>query len=155
MECLEIKLKMSEYLNHSLDETETSAIEEHLCICNSCREQLSQFMDGPANSTSTLSTKKSETLNKSVPKKTTASIRNALNLISIKDILSKFRLKIFPGKQAKISKLNKTTKPPEATKSPQDKFSKLELLKNNFADYIIVAIGLTILIFFIFLLLKK
>lgn len=47
MECDSIKAIAPGYINHSATETEISAVEEHLCVCNECRQFLSQLMDKP------------------------------------------------------------------------------------------------------------
>jgi predicted anti-sigma-YlaC factor YlaD len=47
MVCEEIKLIIPAYIAHNATDDEISKVEEHLCICNTCREHLSAFMDRP------------------------------------------------------------------------------------------------------------
>ena len=45
MNCEETKATIPSYINHTASETEVGSIEEHLCICNDCRQFLSQVID--------------------------------------------------------------------------------------------------------------
>lgn len=45
MNCDEFKNVVSGYMQHSLSDEMTYAVEEHLCVCNTCRKYLSQMMD--------------------------------------------------------------------------------------------------------------
>ena len=47
MSCEDVKKIIPAYANRIASEEETSKVEEHLCICNDCREFLSQHMDKP------------------------------------------------------------------------------------------------------------
>jgi predicted anti-sigma-YlaC factor YlaD len=47
MDCDNIKAIAPGYINHTATETEISAVEEHLCICNDCRQYLGTLMDNP------------------------------------------------------------------------------------------------------------
>ena len=47
MECNQIKEIIPNYINHTASEEETKIVEEHLCICNACRLNLSQAMEKP------------------------------------------------------------------------------------------------------------
>lgn len=48
MECSEIKGIISNYINHTCSEDDATKIEEHLCICSTCRIFLSELMERPA-----------------------------------------------------------------------------------------------------------
>ncbi|MDD5195126.1 MAG: zf-HC2 domain-containing protein [Candidatus Omnitrophica bacterium] len=45
MNCEEVKAIIPAYINHSASQDETGLVEEHLCICNDCRQSLSQAID--------------------------------------------------------------------------------------------------------------
>ena len=45
MDCEEIKAAISGYIKRSLPAETIQAIEEHLCICESCRSYLSVFLE--------------------------------------------------------------------------------------------------------------
>jgi predicted anti-sigma-YlaC factor YlaD len=45
MNCEETKAAIPSYINHTASETQVGSIEEHLCICNDCRQFLSQAID--------------------------------------------------------------------------------------------------------------
>ncbi|MFA5272042.1 MAG: zf-HC2 domain-containing protein [Candidatus Omnitrophota bacterium] len=47
MNCDEIKTIIPAYIKHTAAEDEISKVEEHLCVCNECREFLGQTMDRP------------------------------------------------------------------------------------------------------------
>lgn len=47
MSCEDIKPIIPSYINHTAKDAEISKVEEHLCVCNQCREYLSQLMDKP------------------------------------------------------------------------------------------------------------
>jgi len=57
MNCEEIKTIIPAYIKHTAAEDEILKVEEHLCVCNECREFLGQTMDRP-----NLSEEKKETL---------------------------------------------------------------------------------------------
>ncbi|MFH1875407.1 MAG: zf-HC2 domain-containing protein [Candidatus Omnitrophota bacterium] len=45
MNCEEVKAIIPAYINHSASEKDIGSVEEHLCICNDCRQFLSQTID--------------------------------------------------------------------------------------------------------------
>ena len=45
MDCEKIREIIPQYVNHSSSEENTQLIEEHLCICEGCREYLGDFLD--------------------------------------------------------------------------------------------------------------
>jgi predicted anti-sigma-YlaC factor YlaD len=45
MSCEEIKNIIPGDINHSISAEDTRVIEEHLCVCHSCRQFLSQLME--------------------------------------------------------------------------------------------------------------
>ncbi|MFA6281922.1 MAG: zf-HC2 domain-containing protein [Candidatus Omnitrophota bacterium] len=92
MNCEEIKTIIPAYIKHTATEDQILQVEEHLCICNECREFLGQTMDRP---------------NLTIEEK-------------------------------------KETLPEIPTKN-----------ESNLLEYIMVAIGLGILVFFLFLLFKR
>jgi len=47
MNCEEIKTIIPAYIKHTATEDEILKVEEHLCVCNECREFLGQTMDRP------------------------------------------------------------------------------------------------------------
>ncbi len=47
MSCEEIKTIIPAYIKHTATEAEILKVEEHLCVCNECREYLGQTMDRP------------------------------------------------------------------------------------------------------------
>ncbi|MFA5272392.1 MAG: zf-HC2 domain-containing protein [Candidatus Omnitrophota bacterium] len=47
MNCDEIKTIIPAYIKHTATEDEILKVEEHLCVCNDCREFLGQTMDRP------------------------------------------------------------------------------------------------------------
>lgn len=47
MGCDEIKQIIPAYVNHTATENQISTVEEHLCVCNDCREYLTKYMDKP------------------------------------------------------------------------------------------------------------
>lgn len=47
MNCEEIKTIIPAYIKHTATEDEMLKVEEHLCVCNQCREFLGQTMDRP------------------------------------------------------------------------------------------------------------
>ena len=50
MECEEFKELASSYVNHQLPQEKIQEIEEHLCICESCRSYLGEILDSPKES---------------------------------------------------------------------------------------------------------
>jgi predicted anti-sigma-YlaC factor YlaD len=48
MACEEIQTIIPHYITHNIEEEKVRAVEEHLCVCNSCRLFLSQHIDKPA-----------------------------------------------------------------------------------------------------------
>ncbi|MEI8350589.1 MAG: zf-HC2 domain-containing protein [Candidatus Omnitrophota bacterium] len=48
MLCDEIKEIIPAYIKHTAAEDKIREVEEHLCVCNECREFLGQLMDKPA-----------------------------------------------------------------------------------------------------------
>ncbi|UCC95589.1 MAG: zf-HC2 domain-containing protein [Candidatus Omnitrophota bacterium] len=48
MECDQIREMIPRYIVHTTSEDEVGAIEEHLCVCNSCRQFLSRHIDKSA-----------------------------------------------------------------------------------------------------------
>ncbi len=60
MECDEFRELASSYVNHQLPQEKIQEIEEHLCICESCRNYLGKILDSPEESiTEVLEEKKS------------------------------------------------------------------------------------------------
>lgn len=47
MSCEEIKTIIPSYIKHTAADQDISKVEEHLCICDSCRQHLAQLMDKP------------------------------------------------------------------------------------------------------------
>jgi len=47
MSCEEIKTIIPSYIKHTATDQDISKVEEHLCICDSCRQHLAQLMDRP------------------------------------------------------------------------------------------------------------
>ncbi|MDD4954884.1 MAG: zf-HC2 domain-containing protein [Candidatus Omnitrophica bacterium] len=47
MSCEEIKTIIPLYIKHTATEEDISKVEEHLCICDTCRQYLAQLMDKP------------------------------------------------------------------------------------------------------------
>lgn len=47
MECEEFKRLASSYITHQLSQEKVQEIEEHLCICESCRNYLGEILDSP------------------------------------------------------------------------------------------------------------
>lgn len=47
MSCEEIKSIIPLYIKHTATEEDISKVEEHLCICDACRQHLAQLMDKP------------------------------------------------------------------------------------------------------------
>lgn len=45
MECESIKKLIPSYISHTASGEEIKNVEEHLCICNACREYLAKVMD--------------------------------------------------------------------------------------------------------------
>ncbi len=45
MDCEKIREIIPQYVNHSSSEENTQLIEEHLCICEGCREYLGNLLD--------------------------------------------------------------------------------------------------------------
>lgn len=45
MDCEGIKNLMPDYIRHTASPEDTTKVEEHLCICNNCRETLAKIMD--------------------------------------------------------------------------------------------------------------
>ncbi|MCM8830649.1 MAG: zf-HC2 domain-containing protein [Candidatus Omnitrophica bacterium] len=93
MDCSEVRKIIPEYVSHAISEEETTKVEEHLCICDACRQFLNKLIDNPSKSA--------------------------------------------------ISK-------PIPSEEPTNK--KLKLF--SFFDYVILAIGVVVLLFFIYLILK-
>lgn len=48
MLCEQIKEIIPRYIAHSIEETQITEVEEHLCVCNDCRLFLGQLMDKPS-----------------------------------------------------------------------------------------------------------
>ncbi len=48
MDCQTAQENIPAYVNHAATEEQITAIEEHLCICNTCRQFLSQLLEKPA-----------------------------------------------------------------------------------------------------------
>lgn len=47
MNCEEVKAIIPGYINHTASEAQIDAIEEHLCVCNDCRQFLGHAIDKP------------------------------------------------------------------------------------------------------------
>ncbi|MDD4183263.1 MAG: zf-HC2 domain-containing protein [Candidatus Omnitrophica bacterium] len=47
MSCEEIKSIIPLYIKHTATDQDISKVEEHLCICDTCRQHLAQLMDKP------------------------------------------------------------------------------------------------------------
>jgi len=47
MSCEEIKSIIPLYIKHTATDQDISKVEEHLCICDACRQYLAQLMDKP------------------------------------------------------------------------------------------------------------
>lgn len=47
MDCEEIKNIIPLYIKHTATEEEISKVEEHLCVCDTCRQHLAQLMNKP------------------------------------------------------------------------------------------------------------
>jgi predicted anti-sigma-YlaC factor YlaD len=47
MSCEEIKIIIPAYIKHTATDDEILKVEEHLCVCNECREYLGKTMDRP------------------------------------------------------------------------------------------------------------
>ncbi|MCM8773765.1 MAG: zf-HC2 domain-containing protein [Candidatus Omnitrophica bacterium] len=45
MDCESIRKIIAAYINHTALDNEIQQVEEHLCICQDCREYLSHFID--------------------------------------------------------------------------------------------------------------
>lgn len=45
MECEDIKVIIPAYVAHTASSEEAAAVEEHLCVCNECRQHLTLVMD--------------------------------------------------------------------------------------------------------------
>ena len=45
MDCRKIKSIIPKYINHSATEEEINMVEEHLCVCQECRQYLSSLFD--------------------------------------------------------------------------------------------------------------
>jgi predicted anti-sigma-YlaC factor YlaD len=45
MDCTQIKQAIPAYVNHTASQDQINAVEEHLCICDSCRQHLQKIMD--------------------------------------------------------------------------------------------------------------
>jgi predicted anti-sigma-YlaC factor YlaD len=45
MACEEVQAIIPRYVTHDIDEEKIREVEEHLCVCNSCRLFLSQHID--------------------------------------------------------------------------------------------------------------
>jgi hypothetical protein len=45
MDCQETRKAIPEYVEHTISEEVTNSVEEHLCVCPSCRDFLSQCID--------------------------------------------------------------------------------------------------------------
>ncbi|MCK9614580.1 MAG: zf-HC2 domain-containing protein [Candidatus Omnitrophica bacterium] len=48
MNCEEIKIIIPSYIKHTATDQDISKVEEHLCICDSCRQHLAQLMNKPS-----------------------------------------------------------------------------------------------------------
>jgi len=48
MSCEEIKTIIPSYIKHTATDQDISKVEEHLCICDACRQHLAQLMDKPS-----------------------------------------------------------------------------------------------------------
>jgi uncharacterized membrane protein len=49
MDCQETRNVIPDYVEHTVSEEVTNAVEEHLCVCPSCRDFLSQCIDKAAS----------------------------------------------------------------------------------------------------------
>ncbi len=47
MNCEEIKAIIPSYIKHTATDQDIAKVEEHLCICDTCRQHLAQLMDKP------------------------------------------------------------------------------------------------------------
>ncbi|MCM8826296.1 MAG: zf-HC2 domain-containing protein [Candidatus Omnitrophica bacterium] len=45
MDCESVRKIIPAYINHNASDNEIQQVEEHLCICQGCREYLSYFID--------------------------------------------------------------------------------------------------------------
>ncbi|MCM8786554.1 MAG: zf-HC2 domain-containing protein [Candidatus Omnitrophica bacterium] len=66
MDCSEVRKIIPEYVNHTITEDRTTEVEEHLCICNDCRQFLNNFIDNPSKSPTSKPTSCSEPASKKV-----------------------------------------------------------------------------------------
>lgn len=48
MSCEEIKTIIPLYIKHTATDQDIAKVEEHLCICDTCRQHLAQLMDKPS-----------------------------------------------------------------------------------------------------------
>jgi len=48
MDCEEIKTIIPSYIKHAATDQDISKVEEHLCICDNCRQHLTQLMNKPS-----------------------------------------------------------------------------------------------------------
>ena len=49
MDCQKIRKNFPGYINHSIPQNLVQIIEEHLCICEDCRNKLSQLLNREAD----------------------------------------------------------------------------------------------------------
>lgn len=45
MDCAQIKQIIPTYVNHTASQDQINDVEEHLCVCDSCRQHLQKVMD--------------------------------------------------------------------------------------------------------------
>jgi len=48
MSCEEIKTIIPLYIKHTATDEDIAKVEEHLCVCETCRQYLAQLMDKPS-----------------------------------------------------------------------------------------------------------
>jgi hypothetical protein len=138
MSCNEIRNLIPDYINHTASQDNYKSVEEHLCICNACREHLGKVMD------------ESETSDNVTPKEELTPIGKPFELTPDESTVDPE----LPQKELLPEDPTEENEKEEIVQEPPTKTKPLKETKLGSFEYLILGIGLFILLFFIWLLLK-